>query len=180
MPKPIGEHDDVPHTLIPLPLAVGLIRAKVYGERVGAQQSRLDALATFVAGTVLLYEFASDSSRAPRALSAAEIQGGLFRSGGRELRFLDGRSPKQHLAVNAVDVECVMALLKDPQRAAATRSRYVRLRSQKLKARSLRVRTESAMLREEAIRLRRLTLRGFPAPRRADQAQQAGAEEPHS
>lgn len=156
MPKPIGEHDDVPHTLLPLTLAVGLIRAKVYGERAGGQQGQLDALAAFVAGTVLLYEFASDPSRPPRALSGAEIEGGLFRGGGRELRFLDGRSAKQHLAVNALDVECVMALLKDPQRAAATRSRYVRLRSQKLKARSLRLRGDAARLRDEARRLRGL------------------------
>ena len=163
---PIGEHDDVPHTLLPLTLAVGLIRAKVYGERAGAH-GQLDALAAFIAGTVLLYEFASDPSRPPRALSAAEIEGGLFRGGGRELRFLDGRSAKQHLAVNAVDVECVMALLKDPQRAAATRSRYVRLRSQKLKARSLRLRADAARLRDEAgaLRSRSVNSRAWPRGR---------------
>ena len=152
--RPIGEHDDVPHTLIPLPLAVGLIRAKVYGERAGLQHGQLDALAAFVAGTVLLYEFAADPSRPPHPLTSDEIEGGLFREGGRELRYLDGRAARRNLAVNAIDVECVMALLKDPQRAAATRSRYVRLRSQKLKARSLRLRADAARLRDEAGALR--------------------------
>jgi len=117
----IGEHDEVPHTLIPLALAVSLIRSKVYGDRPVAGQGRegdFNALAGFVAATVTLYEFSSDPSERPRVLLQAELEGGLFRDGGRELRFIDGRRTKRYLAVSAQDVEGVIALLKDPQRAS--------------------------------------------------------------
>ena len=127
---PIGDHDDVPHTLIPLALAVGLIRSKVYGDRPVAGQGRdgdFNALAGFVAATVTLYEFSSDPSERPRVLAQAELEGGLFRDGGRELRFIDGRSPKRYLAVSAVDVECVIAMLNDPQRAGEVAPRRRKL-----------------------------------------------------
>jgi len=144
--RAIGDHEDVPHTLIPLTLAVGLVRSKAYGPRAPDG----DSIAVFIAGVVPLYEFSHDPSIPPRHLGQTQLDGGLFRGGGKELRYLDGRATRQYLAVNAVDLECVIAMLKDPIRTAEIRSRYTRLRSQKLKARSMGLRAAAAKLRAEA------------------------------
>jgi len=154
-----GDHEDVPHTLIPLGLAVGLIRSKVYDDGKTTGQGHgddLSALASFVAATVPIYEYATDPSKAPRALLRSELEGGMFRDRAKELRFIDGRATKRFLAVNALDVECVMSLLHDPERALRIRSRYVRLRAQKLRARAAWLRNRALALRLESLHLRSL------------------------
>jgi hypothetical protein len=152
-----GDHEDLAHTLIPLGLAVGLVRSKVYAERKLTGQGYrgdLNVLASFVAGTVPVYEYVTDPSRAPRALRRSELEGGLFRDGGKELSFIDGRATKRFLAVNALDVECVTSLLREPERAPQIRSRFVRLRAQKLRARAASLKNQAAALRRESMRLR--------------------------
>lgn len=144
-----GDHEDVPHTLIPLGLAVGLIRSKVYAD------GDLNALASFVAATVPIYEYATDPSQAPRALLKDELEGGMFREGGKELRFIDGRATKRYLALNALDVECVTSLLREPEHALRIRSRFVRMRAQKLRARATWLRNRASALRGESLDLRR-------------------------
>lgn len=150
----LEEHDDVPHTLIPLSLAVGLVRHKGgYAERQVTEQGRegdFNMLAGFIAATVPLYEYSTDASTAPRALRKAELEGGMFRNGAKELRFIDGRATKRCLAVNATDVECILALLRDPQNTAQIRSRFVRQRAQQIRARSNRLKEIAAALRREA------------------------------
>ena len=123
-----GDHEDVPHTLIPLGLAVGLIRSKVYAQGKSTDRDQghtvdLNALASFVAGTVPVYEYETNPSKAPRALSKAELEGGMFRDGAKELRFIDGRATKRYLALNALDVECVTSLLREPEHAVRMRLR---------------------------------------------------------
>ena len=81
-------------------------------------------IATFIAGTVPIYEYADDPSQRPRLLIKSNSDG-LFRHGGRELHYLDGRPAKRHLAISADDVNCVVATLNDPERAHSVR----RLRS---------------------------------------------------
>jgi len=39
-----------------------------------------------------VYEYSTDASTAPRALRTAELEGGMFRNGAKELRFVDGRA----------------------------------------------------------------------------------------
>ena len=111
----LGNHEDVSHSLIPLALALGLIRHKAYGDRPLTSQGRdgdFNMLAGVVASLVTLYEYASDPSQPPRVLGKRELDGGIFREGGKELRFIDGRPAKRYLAINATDVECILALLK--------------------------------------------------------------------
>jgi hypothetical protein len=152
-----GDHEDVPHTLIPLGLAVGLVRSKVYAERKLTDQGQkgdLNALASFVAATVPIYEYTTDPSKAPRALLMSELEGGMFRDGGKELCFIDGRATKRYLAANALDVECVTSLLREPEHAVRIRSRFVRLRARKLRDRAAWLRGQAAALRLESFHLR--------------------------
>lgn len=131
----LGDHGDPAHSLIPLALAAGLIRQKVYGERRLTLQgfdADLCALATVIVATVPIYEYASNPAKPPRALQEAELRGGLFRNGAKELGFLDGRPAKRSLALHAADVECVIAVLREPERAAQLHRHYARLRSRVL------------------------------------------------
>ena len=153
----VSDHDEVRHSLIPLPLAAAVIQHKVYGERPPAQrnaQADLDGLAYFIAATMALYEYDDDRSRPARRLASRELEGGLFRDGARELHFLDGRASKRLLAVTALDVECATALLADPEHAARIRSRFFRLRAQRLKARAAALKNEAERLRRELRQLR--------------------------
>ena len=107
--KAVARTDPLPHDLVPLELAVLLVREKVYA----AQQPGADpnAIAAFMAATFPVYEYADDPSVRPRVLSQGH-SAGLFRNGGRELHFLDGSPAKRHLAVKAGDVTSVIAMLK--------------------------------------------------------------------
>ena len=94
-------HDDVPHTLLPFALAIGLIRHKAYGSKPHSPESDRIALANFSAGLVPIYEYAPDPSKRPRVLTKADLAGGLFREGGKELRYLDGGPTRRDLAPRA-------------------------------------------------------------------------------
>jgi hypothetical protein len=152
------EHDATPHTLIPLSLAVGLVRHKGgYAARQMTEQGRegdFDMLAGFIAAMVPLYEYSPDASTPPRVLRPAELEGGMFRNGAKELRFIDGRATKRCLAVHATAVECILALLRDPQNTAQIRSQFVRQRAQQIRARSNRLIEIAAALRRRASELR--------------------------
>lgn len=91
-------------------LAVTLVRAKAYGLLQSAASSDPDAIATFIAATVTIYEYSDDPSVTPRPLVDG-LSEGLFRNGGRELHFIDGRPTKYLLAVQADDVARVIAML---------------------------------------------------------------------
>jgi hypothetical protein len=152
-----GEHDDVQHTLLPLTFAVGLVRHRAYQDRPLTDQGRegdLNVLAGFIAAVVPIYEYALDARKAPRALRKHELEGGMFRDGAKELRFIDGRPPVRHMAVNATDVECVLALLRDPRHAAQISSRFVRRRAEKLRERSRRLQAAAAELRRASMQFR--------------------------
>jgi hypothetical protein len=159
----VGNRDEVRHSLIPLTLAVELIRHKVHGERPPAHRNAgpdLDALAYFIAGTMMLYEYDADPSKAPRRLAREELEGGLFRNGAKELQFLDGRASKRLLAVTALDVECTTAVLADPEHAARIRSRFFRITAQRLKTRASALKNEAERLRGEVRALRAAFERG--------------------
>lgn len=152
--------DSVSHTLIPLALAVGVVRNKAYdGGQPTSQgpEGELNMLAAFIAATVPVYELDAGRPAAVRALLMRELEGGLFRESGRELRFLDGRSAKRDLAVNATDVACVVSLLKDPEDAARIRSRFARRRAQEIKAQSRELIGQAAELRRESEHFRSCT-----------------------
>jgi hypothetical protein len=151
------DHEDVPHTLLPLVLAVGLVRHKVYDDQPLTDQGRegdFSMLANFMAEIIPIYEYSLDASRSPRVLGKHELGGGMFRDGAKELRFIDGRPPLLHMAVNATDVECVLSLLREPERAAQIHAHFVRRRAQKLRARSALLQKEAEALRHHAQRLR--------------------------
>ena len=152
-----GDRDEVRHSLIPLPLAVEVIRHKIHGERPPAHQKAhadLDSLAYFLAATMILYEYHDDPCSPARRLERQELEGGLFRNGAKELHFLDGRPSKRLLAVTALDVECTSAVLADPEHAARIRSRFVRLKAQRLRAQASALKSEAQRLRLEVKALR--------------------------
>jgi hypothetical protein len=61
-----------------------------------------------------IYEYeVTDSHKAARRLSHPELQGGMFKGGGRELRFIDGRPARRSLAVAAEDIAATIEALKN-------------------------------------------------------------------
>ena len=106
-----GEHH-LPHSLVPLALAVSVVRSKLPGAA-GA-----DAVATLIASAVPVFEYWDSPRRLPRPLPNA-LREGVFWDGGRELRFVDGRPTKYRLAVQVQDVDCVLEMLMHPERGAA-------------------------------------------------------------
>ena len=112
------------HTLVPLELAVLLVRERLCGSQQQVSDARmaaggdsdLDRMATFIAASVPVYEYSDNPSQRPRLLFRSD-RDGLFRHGGRELHYLNGKPAKRHLAVSANDVNCVIAMLKDPENA---------------------------------------------------------------
>ena len=155
--------DALTHALIPLALAVGVVRNKAYDGRPLASpgpEGELNVLAAFIAATVPVYEYAADRSAQTRALTKRALEGGLFRDGGRELRFIDGRSAKRDLAVNATDIACVVSLLRDPDHATQIRSRFTRRRAQQIKAHSRELIGQATELRRESEDFRRDNSKG--------------------
>jgi hypothetical protein len=100
----VGRNDRLSHTLVPLSVAVTLVRERVYGARRSAQSLDPNGIAVFIAGAVPLYEYSDDASVRPRALHC-----------------IDGRPAKRLLAVHAEDVTCVVEMLKDPEHAVLIR-----------------------------------------------------------
>jgi hypothetical protein len=108
------EPDDLPHTLLPLRLAAELIFSKVYEARVVTnREEALDSIASTIAVLAPIYEYSADSHRPARRLSRVELEGGMFKGGARELRFIDGRAPRVSLAVAANDVTHTIETLKN-------------------------------------------------------------------
>lgn len=95
----------LPHTLVPVALAVQVIWSRVYpgsSPTSRAGESLLNSFAATLAKVGTLYEYLDGAK--PSALARAQVLGGEFRGGGRELHFDDGRAPRRHLAVPADDV----------------------------------------------------------------------------
>jgi hypothetical protein len=156
MPSP-EDHEDFPHTLLPLTLAVGLVRNRIYDDRPLTDQGRegdFNMLANVIAEAIPIYEYSVDASRPPRPIQRHQLVGGMFREGAQELHFIDGRPPLRHMAVNAIDLECVLALLREPEHAAQIRARFIRRRAQKIRAHSGLLRTQAKALRHDAMQLR--------------------------
>ena len=109
----------IPHSLIPLSLAVVVVRQDVYGKD---ERGDVDpnSIAAYIAGAVPLFEVSRTGAPAPRLLIDVNRQA-VFRDGGRELVFLDGKPSKHDLAILASDVRCVVAMLKEPESAPQIR-----------------------------------------------------------
>ena len=140
--------ESLPHTLIPMTVALAAIRQGVYA---GARNPPpMESIASFVAGTVPVYEYSTDVRRIPHAIRRAELEGALFRRSGAEMYYLDGRAPRSMLAVNADDVRCVIEMLKDPGQAVRIQSRWTKLRSKRLRERSANLAHRAFDLRRRA------------------------------
>ena len=103
------------HELMPLDLAAASIFRRVYEERMqvgvpGRPAAHLDGLAYTIAELAPVYVYEGGGG-AVRALSAAELAGGLFQGGARTLAYLDGRPPISCLAVRVRDVPAVIDAL---------------------------------------------------------------------
>ena len=143
-------NDNLPHTLLPISLALVTIRYEVYGDLTAPPP---ESIANFVAATVPVYEYLPNNEGTVRPIRRPELEGGMFRRNGTELYFLDGRPARSPLAVNADDVRCVIEMLKDPGGAKRIQSRWARLRSKKLRARSADLTHEAIELRRRAARI---------------------------
>jgi hypothetical protein len=145
--------DTLSHSLVPIELAVMLVRDKVFGRLdVAKEHSDPDAVATFIAATVPVYEYSNDPADRPRALIYC-ARDSVFKNAGRELHFLDGRPTKYKLAVKADDVGCVIAMLKEPESADVIRFLAVRRAGRRLTQRSLELKLQSHALREKFLAL---------------------------
>ena len=144
----IGQDTQFQHSLVPLVLAVSLVRAKISADAPNTPPDA-DGLATFIASAVPIFEYFEDPNWYPRWLGRA-WQDGVFRQGGAELRFIDGRRSKRLLAVQAHDVECVIDMLNHPDHARLIRARVLICASTKAKRNSQTTRKEAATLRADA------------------------------
>jgi len=91
-----GREQHLPHTLVPLALAVSVVRSRVAAVA-GADP---DAVATLIASAVPVFEYWDTPVRLPKPL-ANTLREGVFRDAGGELHFVDGRPTKYRLAVRA-------------------------------------------------------------------------------
>lgn len=141
----VGRDHQLPHTLVPLELAVTIVRSKIAngGSPVAADPN---AMATFIAATVPIWEYSDDPSTLARPLRNA-AGSGVFRKGGRELHFLDGRPAKRLLAVQADDINCVIEMLQHPDDASLIRNRVLRTLARKLVQQSREAGAKSTVLR---------------------------------
>jgi hypothetical protein len=111
---PRRESDRLAHSLVPLKLAVQLIYSKVYeGRTTAARTQLLDSLASTISVLSPIYVYNTDPSQPPRLLTRMEIEGGMFRGGAEQLRFIDGRPPLSSLAVSADDLAATIEALKN-------------------------------------------------------------------
>ena len=104
---------DLAHTLVPLPLALETIYLAVYGKPGNARehQARLDGLASAVSVLVPLYEYAPQNESDVRQLDTRELEGGIFRDGGRSLTYKDARRPVRDLAISSTAIQHVVQML---------------------------------------------------------------------
>lgn len=153
----IGLDTYLPHTLVPLALAVSLVRSKL-SARAAAVSSDSNGLARYIASAVPVYEYFDDPDWRPRRLTRACLDG-VFRDGGAELRFVDGRRSKRRLAVRADDIECVIDMLNYPADRLQIRSRVLWSASAKIRRSSQIARTRAATLRAKSERARAESVR---------------------
>ena len=105
----------LPHTLVPLALAVHVVWSQAFEGRVPGASKKDEVLNTIAAQLTAkskIYEYLPDANTRPRALTPSELQGGTWVDGGREIRFEDGRPAKRHLAIAAKDVTTAIALMR--------------------------------------------------------------------
>jgi len=154
-----GHEHDLPHTLVPLALAVSLLRARF----AGAAEMDANAVATLIASRVPVFEYWPTPLRLPRPLANA-LRDGVFRDEGRELRFMDGRPSKYRLAVRVEDVDFAVEMLSHPEHAVSIRNRLLRAHARTLVSRSRDLGARSADLRRAAQKaLARASLVSQPA-----------------
>jgi hypothetical protein len=137
-----GREHHLPHTLVPLALAVSVVRSRVAAVA-GADP---DAVATLIASAVPVFEYWDTPLRLPQPL-ANILREGVFRDAGRELHFVDGRPTKYRLAVRAADVDCVIEMLMHAEHAACTRNRVLRVHARELVRTSRDLAARAAALR---------------------------------
>ncbi len=107
--------DTFPHSLVPLNLAALQVMHAVYPEQTTTGNSKktlLDSIAATIAVIAAIYEYSPDPRQRARRLSQSELEGGMFKGGARELRFIDGRPPRGSLAVRAADVAATIKALE--------------------------------------------------------------------
>ena len=94
-------------------VAVKLVWAKVYEGSTPLERKEevLNSLANTFSVTSPVYEYHTGAQITPRALSKRELEGGMFREGGRELHFIDGRRPRRNLAVTTDEVSATIQAL---------------------------------------------------------------------
>ena len=105
----------LPHTLVPLALAVHVVWSRIYESGGGAGDAKerlLNSIASKLAAKGTVYEYGADARARPRAISPSEIEGGVFRGAGKELCFEDGRPTRRHLAIPADDVTAAIDALQ--------------------------------------------------------------------
>lgn len=105
----------LPHTLVPLALAVHVVWSRIYESGGGAGDAKerlLNSIASKLAAKGTVYEYGADARARPRAISPSEIEGGVFRGAGKELCFADGRPTRRHLAIPADDVTAAIDALQ--------------------------------------------------------------------
>lgn len=137
------EHELV-HSLLPLSLAVSLVQSRLSSDR-SAVAPDANGIAMFIAAAVPIWEYPEDARRPPRALRNAAAAG-VFRNGGRELRFLDGSPSKFRLAIQADNVGRVVEMLQQPDHALLLRNRALRALARKLVQLSCEARADSGAL----------------------------------
>src|SRR3954466_12628933 len=106
------------HDLMPLDLAVDTIFRRFYAERLRTAVSsrdcaHLDGLAYMVAEAWPIYAY-EENGNSFRRVSAEELSQALFRSGGKEIQFVDGRAPLRRLAVHTETVGAAVTMLGHP------------------------------------------------------------------
>lgn len=121
-PLPTMEHRPVCFELgdevLPLSAAAVSAYASVYqtgaAERVNATLllERLDGLASAIGCIADLYAHDDAPPGLYRRVSEYEVHTGLFRSGGNQLCFRDGRPPIKHMFVTRAGLERVVSLLQ--------------------------------------------------------------------
>jgi hypothetical protein len=106
---------DERHALMPLDLAAEVIRQKVYPQAVVRSLTReqlLDSIAATISVVARIYEYDPKGATAPRPLSRVELDGGMFKGGAKDLRFIDGRATRSTLAVTAQDIAQTIEALR--------------------------------------------------------------------
>jgi hypothetical protein len=141
--------DHLPHTLVPLCLAVIVVRERIK-DVVEPGSAEPDAIATFIASVLPIYEYGGP--RPPRLLMRSNRHG-VFRDGGRVLEFLDGRPSKHLLAVKAEEIPCIVEMIKHPDRAESIRRKAVQSTARRLVTLSRELRKTCADLNQASHRL---------------------------